>query len=240
MEKEVFDNNKIVEALCQFTFKSHQDNTVYGQFWDLLSQEKKFINKENLTTFNFTMKGNDATVTPSIVNAMKYSSADNQKVIQLHNNNISIHQIGNYQKWENFKDDIDYGLNNFNLVSKTTFERIDLRSINIFEFPLDGFVLSDYFNIFAKYPKGVKNPNENLTLEFPLEKDNNYVVIRLSSNIQEKINVVLDLSYICLNGNLSSDNKKEIDAILEYGSKELYKLFESSITEKTKQLIRKN
>lgn len=240
MERELFDNNKIIEALCQFTFKPAQDNTIYGQYYDLLKAAGVYTEKENVVAMNFTVAGGEQGITPTLVNAMKYTNSGKDKIIQLHSNNISIHQVKKYQKWELFKTDIDSAFLNFTKVSTgTIIERIDLRAINSFEFTLDNFDLSKYFNVHTSYPKQISNPTTNITLEFPLAKQNSFVVLRLKCSPKEKqLSVVLDLSFVRLEANIKSDDTSGIDEVLQYGHAEMYKLFTSVITDETKKLIK--
>ena len=53
-----------------------------------------------------------------------------------------------------------------------------------------------------------------------------------------KMNVVLDLSFVNIESNFNSDDLSKINDVLEYGHAELYKLFSSVITEKTKAIIK--
>jgi hypothetical protein len=55
---------------------------------------------------------------------------------------------------------------------------------------------------------------------------------------RKKINVVLDISFVSIETNISSDDQKSIDDLLQFGHTELYKLFSSIITDKTKKLIK--
>ncbi len=240
MNKVLFDNNKIVEAMCQFTFKPVQDNTIFGQYWDLLKPEQVYSKKENIQGVSFVIASNQQNVSPSMSNAMKFSNTSQDKIIQLHHNNLSIHQIKNYQTWENFKVDIDSAFSKFNVLSSDShIERIDLRAINVFDFPLLNFSLSDYFNVFTNQPATIKNANTNINLEFPLEREKTFAVIRINTNLQqEKVNVVLDLSFISIETNIKSSELQKIDAILQFGHLELHKIFSSVITDKTKAIIK--
>ena len=234
MERTLYTNNKIVESLCQFTFKPVQDNTIYGQFWDVLKKENIYSEKENISALNFSLVANDPDIKPSLVNAMKYSNSNKDKIIQLHNNNFSIHQVKKYDKWESFKKDIDSAFNNFISVStETVIDRIDLRAINVFDFPLEDFKLDEYFNLSVNYPIGLNNVNSNVTLEFSLGKENCFVVLRLKCSKQStKINVVLDLSFVNIEANIKSSDKDAVDTVLEYGHIELYNMFSSVIKDK--------
>lgn len=239
MNRVLFDNNKIVEALCQFTFKPIQDNTIFGQYWDLLQMEKVYTVKENVQAISFTVVGSDAGITPTLASAMKFTNEAQDKIIQLHNNNISIHQVKQYQKWEFFKTDIDNAFNKFNQVAtKNNVDRIDLRAINVYDFEPEDFKLSDYFNVFTTQPESIANANINITLEYPLDRKNTFVVLRLKTAIQPKMNIVLDLSFVSIETNIPSSDTQSIDDLLQYGHVELYKLFTSVVTEKTKNLIK--
>ena len=242
MERELFNNNKIVEALCQFTFKPLQDNTIFGQYWNLIQAGNLYSVKENISALNFSIASNNVGITPSLGNAMKYSNEKQDKIIQLHNNNISVHHVKNYQKWEVFKEDIDYAFQNFTkIATKTIIERLDIRAINVFEFPMEDFKLCDYFNICISLPPKISNNNSNtnITLEFPLENKQNFLVLRLNTSIKDKVNiVVLDLSFVNIAANIQGEDFKKIDDVLEYGHNEMHNLFTSVITDKTKSLIK--
>lgn len=239
MDRILFENNRIVEALCQFTFKSVQDNTIFGQYWEHLQRAKIYTVKEDIKAVSFTLVGNDG-VTPTVANGMKFTSAVQDKIIQLHPNIISIHQVKKYQKWELFKNDIDAAFANFNeIANDTIIERIDLRAINVYDFPTLNFKLSDYFTVYSNQPKNIANTSTNITIEFPLKRKDCFIVLRINTSIQEsKTNIVLDLSFVNIQANLNSSDNKGIDDILQFGHLELYNLFSSVTTDKTKVLIK--
>lgn len=239
MERVLFDNNKIVEALCQFTFKSIQDNTIFGRFWDSLKEDGIYTNKENVQAIRFSLDGDEPGITPALASAMKFTNNTQNKIIQLHNNNISIHQVKGYQKWEVFKTEIDNAFSKFNQVaSNNELERIDLRAINVFDFPVSNFELNDYFNIYTVQPQNISNASLNITLEYPLDRKNTFAVLRLKTSVQPRINVVLDLSFVSMETNIQSMDTDCIDDLLQFGHDELYKLFSSVLTDKTKNIIK--
>lgn len=240
MDRILFENNKIVEALCQFTFKPVQDNTIFGKYWDTIEEAQVYTKKEDIKSVSFTVVGNEPGITPALAPAMKYSNDEQDKIIQLHPNIISIHQVKKYQKWELFKNDIDIAFSNFNkIASNTIIERIDLRAINVYDFPTSNFKLSDYFTVYSNQPEYIANASANITLEFPLERKNCFVVLRINTSIQEaKTTIVLDLSFVSIESNIKSEDNKGIDDILQFGHLELYKLFTSVTTDRTKRLIK--
>lgn len=239
MDTVLFENNKIVESLCQFSFRPINDNTIFGQYWDILQKGGVYLKKENLQSVSFTVAGNDPNITPALTSAMRYSNLEGDKLIQLLSNNISIHQVKKYEKWEIFKKDIDAAIDNFNSVtSQTIVERIDLRAINVFDFPKEDFKLSDYFNVYTSLPDNLSRANSNITIEYPIGTKNNFLVLRIRTTFQENVNVVLDLSFVSLNMNVELSDNQIIDDFLNLGHSELHNLFLSVITSKTKSLIK--
>ncbi|MCY7410134.1 MAG: TIGR04255 family protein [Chitinophagales bacterium] len=124
MEREIFKNNKIVEAACLLNFKIPQDNSIFGIYWEQLQIQRKFTSKENLAIINPT--NTDKPNEFIFGNSMKYTSEDKNKVIQLHRSSISFHQVGKYEIWESFKEDITEGMRHFNNISPGTISRFDL------------------------------------------------------------------------------------------------------------------
>ena len=246
MEREIFSNNKIREALCQFTFQEVKDNTIYGRYWDKLcnnNNTKEFSTKENISSFQFTMKGdNPGEIIPSMVNAMKFSTEDKRKVIQLHQKNLSIHQLGHYEKWEVYSEGIKYGLNTLtSLDTDIKLNRIDLRAINEFNFE-NKITIKDYFNIYPLFDNNMpfNSPNTEIKLSEKLDKDNYYIITNISvQNEGETTNVIVDISFVAVFTEFQMiNNYEDVKECLEYGHDNLNKVFYNIITDKTKSLIK--
>lgn len=227
--------------MCQFTFNPVQDNTIYGLYWDAIEPERVFVKKEDISAFNFQVNANPREVAPSLINGIKYSNQEEDKIIQLHNNSISVHFLNNYSEWNDFKGQILDALQKFrDVANKTSLNRIDLRAINVFEFESEGFSLSQYFNVNALYPKAIGEPRLNLTLEWPINDLGTFIVARFktSNTSQNMTQVVLDLSYVNVSPSAELNDETELLKTLDDANSQLYELFSSILTEKSKTLIK--
>lgn len=237
MEKELFENNKIVEALCKISFEPQSD-VIFEQFEAALKAGGTYINKEDLKAISFLAVNGQPNVTSSQIPYVNFYNSSKDKIIQLYNNSISIHQINKYKSWELFSGDIYKVLDSFNELSKPLINRIDLKSVNVFNFPYDDdFKLQEYFNIYSMQPETMKISSLNISMEYPLG-NNNLIVLKLGVGVQEtNITIVLDLNFINLSEKRSF-NKDEVIGIIEKGHSSLYELFCSLITKKTKEIIK--
>ena len=170
----------------------------------------------------------------------RISNEKKDKIVQVFTDNLSIHQVGKYQQWESFREDIYYILAEFQKETNIQIGRIDLRTINVFEFEKE-FNANEYFNVALNYPSEfIQNSNYQFNQEQIFEKGKKAGVIR-GNYIKEndKWKFILDLSYInwLLDENVSSNNTEKIKASLEDGHLKLYNLFIQTVTEKTKKLI---
>ncbi|MBI1268560.1 MAG: TIGR04255 family protein [Cryomorphaceae bacterium] len=238
MDRKIFENNKLVEALCQIIFDPIDDNTIFGVYWDAISPKGVFTQKENASAVNFNLSSPTQGMNPSLTSAMKFMNDNGEKLIQLHNNNIAIHQLRAYDRWESFKQDIDFAYQSLMASMKESFiQRVDLRAINVFELPQDGFYLSRYFNVSLTHPENYGMPLINLTLEIPLET-NKFIVVRLHSKINEKaMNVVVDLTYAHIEPKIKTHDLDSLSSILEEGHHHLHDTFVNLITEELAGVI---
>jgi len=64
-----------------------------------------------LIHFNFNLQ--DQNSSQVNLNGLRISNNEKDKIVQIFTDNLSIHQVGNYQKWEIFSEDVYYILNEF-------------------------------------------------------------------------------------------------------------------------------
>lgn len=239
--REFYNNNKITESICQFTFHNQIDSVLIDKIKDALLNT--FIYKEIIPIpsihFNFNLNNN----LQEQINTTGYRVFNNSKdkAVQIQSDNISIHQIGNYENWENFKVDIIKVISSVESLQLSGITRIDQRVINIFDLP-ENSTPADYFNVYINKPFGKNVPyNYSFSFENIYEPNIKYGVIKC--NCVDQINgtkkVLFDLSsiHLFINSPLLINDSK-IDETLESGHIVLYELFANSITEKTKQLIK--
>lgn len=242
MDRIFFNNNKIKEAICQFSFKTPIEIDLVNKFWDILSKDGKYTKREQspLVHFNINIfEPNKQLGTKSEENI--FSNDNRDKVIKIFPNNLSIHQVGNYTKWEDFATDIKYVLLCFQQIFDVEIARFDIRAINDFEFEKN-FNPNENFFIGVKYPDNLINsPNYTFTIEHPYVLGKIYGVVKVNFVSQnDKSNFILDLSYthFTIDPSINIKDTDNIIEILTNGQIKLYELFFHSITEKTKKLIK--
>jgi uncharacterized protein (TIGR04255 family) len=160
--RELFNNNKVTEAICQFTFKENLEQEFVDNFYELI--KVKYSASQDVPKFHLNINSNNV-ASQIHLKGIKASNLTGDKVVQIFNDNVSVHQIGNYQTWEKFSEDIFFILNKLKEVTNSEIVRIDLRVINKFVFESD-FNSQDYFNISIVYPNEyIQNSNYQYNLE---------------------------------------------------------------------------
>lgn len=239
--RELFENNKITESLCQFSFKQHLDPKFFATVVETLGIKYPVVQEIPLVHFNFNFQ--DQNPEKSQSNGFRLQNEKGDKVIQLFTDNISIHQIGNYQRWEVFREDIYFVIEILSKSIVGEIGRIDLRAINVFEFD-EAFDANKYFNVTLNYPNSfVQHSNFHYTLEQVYSPSKCAGVIR-GNYLKEKngVKFVLDLSYVnwLLDEKLQSSDLDSIKPKLEDGHMRLYNLFVQAISDNTRAIIKKN
>jgi uncharacterized protein (TIGR04255 family) len=239
--RELYPNNKITEAICQFTFKKSLENNLFDKFSSEIISTGQYVVTEKIPMFHITFNLNETETHPVPLNGLKIINHAGDKIIQVFSDNISVHQVGNYKSWEEFLEDIKKVYNEFRKVFDCEISRIDIRAINVFNFDLNENP-HDFFTLHVNLPSPINSKyNYNFTIEKTYEENKSFGVIRGKCiNQNESKNFILDLSYVLLAGEKSIDLKDEstIFAILETGHLKLHELFQSAINEETRKKIR--
>lgn len=239
MTREIYRNNKITEALCQFTFNKHLDTAKYERICEGISQKYTIKQAIPLIHFNFNLK--DQTPEQIKLNGWRVNNSEQTKIAQIFSDNISIHQVKHYQQWEDFEIDISYVLDALNSLGGAEVGRIDLRVINVFEFD-SNVNIEDYFKVFVKVPNSLSQKSGyNFQIEQVFESSKKIGVVR--GNYQEegeKKKMILDLSYIdlFLEHGLATTETNKLLLSLQEGRDRLYDLFIKSVTDKLIALIK--
>lgn len=238
-QRELFENNKITEAICQFSFSNPIDLAKASDFFKLIHD--KYTEHQNVPLIHVNFNLAEANPTKVELNGSRFLNDQKDKVVQLYSDNLSIHQVGNYQSWELFRADIEYVISSFASIFTCDVARIDLRTINVFNFDAP-FKPSKYFEICLNYPSDFPYPiNYNFSLEQVFEAGKTFGSIRGNSIQNDNQNTfILDLSYIdiYLENPIKMTVSENIKKSLELGHAKLYTIFTSVITDDTRELIK--
>jgi|GEM_PF-4049222 len=238
-QRELFENNCITEAICQFTFKQPLSSEMIEGLATRIGS--KYTELENIPLIHFNFDLNNTNPSRSDSNGLRAFTQNRKKIIQIYTDNISVHQIGGYQTWEVFRDDIYFVLDKLKNLIPIEIGRIDLRTINVFEFDKEVNAV-DYFHVSMTYPKSfIQHSNFQFNLEQIYKQGKSAGVIRGNYTRENgNLKFILDLSYInwMLDENINIEKLEEIKNKLEDGHLKNYNLFIDAITDKTRELIK--
>ncbi len=240
-----YKKSPIVEALCEFHFISDDES------WDLtlpgLIYEKikdKFPKKREKRVIDVqlrpTEKGLEHKIEPAPPR-MQFYNEDETALIQIAPNLLVINHLKPYPTWEEFKKMI---LENFeiykNVANPKGLNKIGLKYVNVIEFNTQEIELKDYFRFYPFIPDNLPKVHGSFLtrVEFPYEDGKEKLVLTLSTIVPKKpdmISILLDIDYkIIIPETITF---KEIPRWLEKSHERIENAFESSITEKTKEIF---
>jgi len=241
-----YRNPPVVEALCEFQFIPSQpwDITILGLIYERIKD--KFPKKQQQFGVGIQLQPTDRGVEHRIEPVpprIQFRKEDETALIQIAPDLLVVNQLKPYPTWENFKSVI---LENFNVYREIAnpkgFRRIGLRYINIFEFDKLGIELTEYFRYYPSIPEDLLQTHTSflVRVELPFEDGNEILILTLGSIVPSKpdvISLVLDIDYAMIKPDYIS-----LDSIVEWlerAHKQVERAFESSITDKTRDLFGK-
>jgi len=239
-----YKNPPLVEALCEFQFISSQpwDITIPGLVYERIKD--KFPKKEQQLGIGIQLQPTDRGVEHRIEPVpprIQFRKEDGTALIQIAPDLLVVNQLKPYPTWKNFKSMILEDFNIYREVAKPKgFRRIGLRYINIFEFDKSRVELREYFRYYPSIPDDLPQIYTSLLVrvEFPFEDDNEILILTLGSMIPSNPNVtslVLDIDYAMI-----KPEYIPLDSVcewLEKAHKRVEDAFESSITDKSRELF---
>jgi uncharacterized protein (TIGR04255 family) len=246
-----YKNPPIEEAICdiQFAPGTDWDPTVPGRLFEKLKgtynekpRQQQFVEAKLQSA---TSEGN-----PSVSlqhrfgkTRVQLSAENGTRLVGIGEDQLSIHMLRPYTKWENFRPRIIEALNAYrDTVSPEGVNRIGLRYINRIVLPEENPELGDYFTIPPKFPP-VETPIRQLAFfnrkeaEY-LDKPIRIVVTfaDVDAKPSEKASVLLDLDIIWIR---KEDPLSLVDAleVLDDMKVRHRQVFELLIKDKTRSLF---
>ena len=177
----------------------------------------------------------------------RFISRDKRKVVQIRTDGFTFSQLAPYTRWEELRDEARYlwdVLRTKTEVSQVT--RIAVRYINRLDIPEQSFELSDYLKTYPKdspdyEPKNISN--FFMQLQLPRPDIEGFLILNEALTMppaQGISSIVLDLDLFSERPQEPWDTSDdgEIWNFLNTLNEAVYKVFEASITDKMRELIR--
>lgn len=239
-----YKNNSIIEALCEFRFKSDSpwDAIVYGQFYEKVKDE--YSQREQLQDVEATIgQGEGGEVIQGLRRSprMRFLNEDNNRLVQVGERLLVVNVLRPYPHWEKFKPIILETLEKWNEAVESpppSLEQVTLRYIDRFEHRAEGFKLGDWINCGDEYfPKVLKKQSSRATCQTRHEvsgDDRFSTSLKLwPSDDGTKRVVTLDTEFVT--GRITDASSQELEPELDRMHDKIYEAFESSITDQTRE-----
>jgi uncharacterized protein (TIGR04255 family) len=227
----------LVEVVCEFRFKSESwDPTIAGVLYPKL--EAKFPKKESVKEgrvdffFDGKTKG-EPQMSRSESEFPKFSDESGDNFLILKKNLVSIHNLKNYQGWDDYVENIKFVLEQYFAVGKPEkIERIGLRYVNKIDLPVKDFSFSNYFNINPTLVSGIISVDDINKMQAGIvssDNGNEIVTQFVWKENKDKKEFILDIDYHVMT--LENMDIENVDSQLKKAHEKIENIFLASLTD---------
>lgn len=235
----------LIESLCEFYFvpETSQDfdiimNLLYENI--RIDFPKKYQLQLQASQINIDNSGTPE-LTEQLLPLVRFQSNNEQVLIQVGHNLLTINHLKPYTSWEEFLPSVEMGFNAYREVVKPkAIHRVALRYINRIEITGSRIGLEDYFEFRPFIGQKLLQDISAFTLgiQIPHEEMRDILNIQLASIDNESPNTVvilLDITYsLVKSGDISLDN---ITGWLSVAHNHIEDAFEACITDQLRNLF---
>lgn len=239
--RKTYKRAPIIEAIVDFRFIAVDDfdflkldSAMRGKFSSRYPNIEKQIRKE------FRIDVTNPAEPPSVVSheVLRLASLDGKKILHLKPDNFTFSQLAPYECWDNFVKEVRAGVKGFlDQCSPRIITRVAVRFINRFDFPGPSVDLSEYLKIYPQMPPSFELNSFTMQSIIPLDDIKSMLVVRQALVAPHKPDTVSILLDFDLFNEEIRDNIDRVWDFLEELQRKKNQIFESSITDKTRDLI---
>ncbi len=240
--KKVYSKSPINEAICEFEFKSTNNNAtewikeVFAKKYNQTNE--RFFKRVDL---NFNANQPTEIIEHPTIHKLFFNENEKNKIVQIYENFLVINFLRPYTSWEDF---LRFILTNYEIYKDKSpakeLKRVSLRYINQFDLENVALNLKDYFTIYVEFPKRFdKKPTQNSqVLEFLMDEKDKMILVfnAFHSHKESKTKILLDLTYQTVL--LESNEKNLLTDTLNNAHLKIEELFEEIITDNIRNLIK--
>ena len=230
-----FQNPPLVEAVCEFRFKSESwDPTIAGILFPKIVEhfpKKESVQEGSVELFFDVKVKKDPQITHSESEYPKFSNEAGNIYTIIKKNSISIHCIKPYSSWNEFYDKIKFILDKYQeSANPEKLERVGLRYVNKISLPKNDFIFSEYFKIKATPLEDVIKVEDINAMQIGIVSKGDNSLIKTQfvwlRDKEDKKEFILDID--CF-----TDSTDDVNDWLEKSHGTIEKIFLSSLEEKT-------
>lgn len=237
----VYKYPPIVEALCEFRFdpSSPWDVTIFGHYYDRIGQE--FPHKRQVPQIEMSLQKRERGMMGEIREKgvrMQFTRPDRSSMVQLAPHLLVVNKLLPYESWQVFKALILAHLADYQeIVGPVPLKLMELRYINRFDFPLEGFSVGIVFGSSEFLPDRLRQAVAPFffRLEMPQGKEERLMLTMgtIESEDFDRVSVLLDLDYqITITAEMG---KATLSEYLDKAHDRIEKVFESCLTHELRE-----
>jgi len=240
-----YKNPPVVEALCEIFFGgSKWDSTLPGLFFEKV--KKDFPKKRELDQIGVEVSISKDTHGSQVIHGEKrlqLVKEDNSRLIQIEKDLLVVNQLRPYPRFKDWRPVIDEMLKHYSdLAQPAGVQRLGVRYINRIVIPAAKFQMEDYFYLYPEVPQslGAIHGKFMVRVEIPPKNKGHLLMITFSTapaDSPETSALMLDIYDIFPFSQLLSIEK--VDKYIDEAHDNIEMAFETSITEKTRDLFEK-
>ena len=243
--RKKYKNPPLIETLCEFYFAPEVSQD-FENVIHLLNEKiqthfpKKFRLQFQASQINIDNLGTP-TVTEQLLPLVRFQSSNEQVLIQLGQNLLTINHLKPYTSWEEFLPSVEMGFNAYREVVKPlSIHRIALRYINRIEFARNRIGLEDYFELRPFIGQKLLQDISafNLGIQIPHEKARDALNIQMASidsGSPNSVALMLDLTYSLVR--LEAISFDTVNEWLTIAHNHIEDAFEACITDQLRKLF---
>jgi uncharacterized protein (TIGR04255 family) len=240
----IYDKPPVIEALCEFRFKSSQpwDWTIPGLVYEQIREQ--FPKKRQENVLEVAMQPGENKVLHQMkagVARMQFLNEQENALVQVGPDLLAVNHLPPYPKWDAFKTLILEQLAVYrNIANPETLTRIGLRYINRVEIPAKRIELEEYFRTLPQVPEPIPQTFPSFVLHVDIAYENPSSALRFifgsaPSEPPEKLTFMLDLDMFGIGENVPS--MEQLANWIEVAHERIEAAFDASFTEKTHKEI---
>ena len=240
LERRIYKNAPIIEAALDLKFNP-ADGFAFAQLDVALreryKQEYPKILKQVQNEFALECIGSPQLGPIASHEGLRFMSGDEKQIIQVMTDGFTFSRLKPYEQWESFRDESKRLLSIYQEIAQPkNITRVALRFINRFDFPTTSIEFSEYLNIFPRVPDAYTL--NGLAMQVSLDQPDiksSLVIIQAMMPPSKPRTVSLLIDF-----NLYSEELRSFENLWDF-LEQLHlrknEVFESSITEKTREII---
>ena len=238
-----YKNPPVVEALCEIFFiDSKWDSTLPGLFYEKIKAD--YPKKKELQQVGVEVSISKDTQASRVRRGdmrLQFFKEDGSQLIQIEKDLLVVNQLRPYPKFEEWKPIVDRMLEIYsNLAKPKGIKQIGTRYINKIVIPASAFEMENYFCMYPELPKSLSSAHGRfmMRLEIPAKHRGHNLVITFGTSMADSPGAsaeLLDIYDIYATAGFLSAS--DIDKYIEEAHENIVTAFETSITDKTRELF---